>query len=317
MVIALLFFSFIISLTNSLTPTSCGKFTPAAWFNLNTNDQITIEFGVPGLNSEIVIPYLYGCRPLTAVMVSGSENITFQYNTQGLVTYSKYYDAVPSTSSMVNVSYFKSDTTQDYWFFAATYITGSTVFLNTFTDDDDRIVTIETSAFYQGTGPYHPPHHHGGRGEKNHKPVKSARTIGSVLRRSIQAPLGDMNYYYQGPYLNLMSTLNVAWNGIEQVTYGYTYSITSNLLTNLNVSTSLFQDNPFYVNYSYYYDSNGVMNYYCVNSCNDQKIIFGYDTLGRLVNSTSGQDVLLLLSYDTNGNANSIQSGGVAWTLTY
>jgi len=300
----LLFLLLSISLTYSLTPMKCGEFTPAKWFNLNTNDQITINFGVPSLNSEIVIPYLYGCRPSSAV--SAADTITFGYNTQGLMTWSH------ASGQSVNVSYFQSDNNQDWWFFSATYTTNSAVSLNTFTDNDDRIVTIETSAYYQGGGPFHPPHHPG----KNYF-MEQAAMGGTWLRRNILAPLGDMNYYYQGPYDNLASTLNIAWNGIEQVTYTYLYSIQSSIITALNVSTQLFQDTPFYVNYVYHYTTTGAMDYYCVNTCDDAKIIFGYDSMGRLVNTTSGPDLTLLIQYDNNGNAAVVQSGGITWKLSY
>jgi len=297
--IIIFIFSTLFQLTTSITPPKfgCGYFTPAQWFNLITNDQITLEFGTPPLNSDIVIPYLYGCRPTMAK--SATQTITFQYNSADLLTSSS------SPSSTVNLSYWQPPNDNNYYFFSATYRTNSAVTLNTFTDSDQRIVTIETSAFYQ-TGNMIPK-----------RDYSNDYKSGGYQKRSILAPLGDFNYYYQGPSLYLASTLNVAWNGIQQVTYLYNYNTDfNNHRVSLNLTTQLFQDTPFYVNYEYHY-INGVIDYYCVNSCNSAKVLFGYDNSGRLVNSTSGLETLLSIQYDNKSNAVLVQSGGVVWTLSY
>jgi len=282
---------------SSIKPTTCGAFTPAQWFNLDTNDQVTLEFGVISLNSDIVIPYLYGCRPKMAS--SPTQNISFQYNTAGLVT------SNTSPSAKVTLTYFTEGS--EYFFFSVTFVTDTAVTLNTFTDSDLRIVTIETSAYYQGN-----------QIPRIHKRDLIGDNSGGLLKRNILAPLGDMNYYYQGPYEFLASTLNVAWNGIEQVTYQYSYTFdVSNNRVGTNVTTALFQESPFYINYEYHYNNNGQIDYYCVNSCNSAKVTFGYDSMGRLVNSTNGQDILLSIQYDNNGNAVVVKFGGTIWNLSY
>lgn len=303
--LCLLIFSILSLSTTSLKPTTCGSFTPAKWFNSNTNDQITIEYAVPSFSSEYVIPYLYGCRPTMAVAADGKTKISFTYNSQGLVT------SVQSSSTVSNMTYFQSPTTQDWWFNSATITSNTAVSLNTFTDNDERIVSIETSAYYQGSQPFYPPHHKKAFAKNQHHYDLFS------FKRSILAPLGDMNYYYQGPYAYLASTLNVAWNGIEQVTYTYNYALNNaSQIVSLNVTTVLFQDTPFYINYLYHYLPSGVMDYYCVNSCEESKISFGYDSMGRLVNSTSTQDQLLI-QYDTTGNMVMVQSRTITWNLTY
>jgi len=297
--IIIFIFSTLFQLTTSITPPKfgCGYFTQAQWFNLITNDQITLEFGTLPLNTDIVLPYLYGCLPTMAK--SATQTLTFQYNSVGLLTSSS------SAGSTLNISYWQPPNNSNYYFFSATYHTNSAVTLNTFTDSNQRIVTIETSAFYQGN--------------TKQRDYLNDYKSGGYQKRGILAPLGDFNYYYQSAqYPNLASTLNVAWNGIQQVTYLYNYNtdFPSNNRISLNLTTQLFQDTPFYVNYEYHY-TNGVIDYYCVNSCNSAKVIFGYDNMGRLINSTSGLETLLMIKYDGNGNAVQVQSGAVVWTLSY
>jgi len=286
--------------TTSITQVNCGSFTPLNWFNLNQNDQITIEFGVIPLNTDFIIPYLFGCRPLTAT--SPTESISFQYNQIGLMTSTK-----SGSSYQSNVQY--TTLNAEYWLESVNYITSdNTVTLNTFTDSDQRIVTIETSAFNMNPG-----------SNQEKRNLMKELQEGLIWRRSIQAPLGDMNYYYDNEGISqyLASTLNVAWNGIEQVTYGYNYLFDgNNNRIGMNLTTSLFQDAPFYINFDYHY-SNGRMDYYCINSCNTAKISFGYDSMGRLVNSSNSQQTLLSIQYDNKGNAVSVQTGGVSWTLNY
>jgi len=287
-------------LTISINPNTlpaCGTYTPAQWFNEITNDQITLEFGTPPLNSDIVIPYLYGCKPKTAK--SATQTLNFGYTPAGLLSYCY------SPTSSVNVTYFQPPNDTNYYFFSATYKTNTAVTLNTFTDSNQRIVTIETSAFYNS-------------GQVMKRDLSTYYKSEGFLKRNILAPLGDLNYYYQGPYLYLASTLNVAWNGIEQVTYLYNYLLDgNNRRVAMNVTTQLFQDPPFYITYDFHYTTNGLIDYYCVNSCNSAKVVFGYDSLNRLVNTTSGLETLLSIMYDPNGNAVTVQSGGVVWTLTY
>jgi len=307
----------------AILPYKCGTFTPTDWFKLTTNDQVTLDFGVPSLNSNIIIPYLYGCQPKVANSSSG-DSIIFQYNSQGLVTYSSIARTVYQ-----NISYFQSKTGNDYYFSSAYYHSDTSLTLNTFTDSDGRIVTIETSA-YSAVGPHHRPFpvpRKGYAGEhlKHHRHKSkdlvlstNYKTEAPFIKRSIQAPLGDMNWYYDDDNtLYYATTLTVAWNGINQVIYNYNYVWNGIYPTSLNITTTLEEDNPFYLAYQYFYGSNNVMNYYCVNSCTEAKIIFGYDSQGRLINTTSGPDVLLVLSYDGNGNVNTVMSGDISWTLFY
>jgi len=284
-------FSTLLTLSTSIISTTCGAFTPGMWFNLGTNDQITIEFGAISFNSDYNIPYLFGCLPKMAS--SPTQNISFLYNAAGLVTSSK------SLTSQIILSYVQPIKNGDYYFFSGTWITNLALSLNTLTDSDQRIVTIETSAFKKRTIP-------------QKRELMTRDLLSGVMKRSILAPLGDRNYYYQGPYENLASQLNVAWNGIEQATYQYNYlnDVVNSRIVGMNVTTALFEDTPYYLNYDYHYNSAGQLDYYCVNTCNSAMVLFGYDSMGRLVNATAGQEILLTIQYDVKGNAVQVQSSG-------
>jgi len=285
---------------HGLVPTTtCGSLTPAKWFNLSTNDQVTLEYAVPALNSENPIPYLYGCRPISAS--SGSENITFTYNAQGFISYWRHYP-----EAIHNLTYFQSQQSpSDYYIFSAKYTSNSVLALSTRYDANGRIVNVETDQVSRST-------------HRLLYPSLQKPTYESFLRRSIQVPVGEVNYYYNTTNPSLASSVAIGWHGINQVTYTYGYASSGTKLSNQNITIQLMEDSPYTVNYQYYYDTNGVLTYYCVNSCSETKISFYYDTKGRFTLSSVGSVTVVSLNYDNNGNINTVQTGdGQIWQLVY